>query len=466
METNKTIFLSLSSQAVVRNFFLFKDSVFFKLKRIPNLKIVVLVTAKDAGKFEKFFGDGLNSKYLIEPVRVPLPKGILEKAFYFFYSYLLYTGTTKVLATMALRPDEPPAGGSKFLAPIKWFISITFGKSKLVKRTLVPFIFLKIFKNRPFKEIFDKYQPDLVFSSHLYGWFDHHLLAEARRRKIRSTGMAAGWDHLDKYYLPFHVDHLLAQSNEIKKSAIKYQDYNDFKINLTGYPYFDFISDQRIAISKSEVHAKLNIPNNSKYVLYVSGSVYCPDEPEIIEKMIDWVESGELGHDVYFVLKPYIGGRGKDKAFDEEKFNRFFRHPRFRVFEATLWSDEASSIEFINIIRHADVVLGVYTTIILEASVLDRPLLAAAFDGTKIRPISRSIKRFEQFEHFKDVLKTGALATAYNFSDLKKLLRKYLDDPSYLSKERQDMREELCFKIDGKSSQRIVDFILKDLHIK
>jgi CDP-glycerol glycerophosphotransferase (TagB/SpsB family) len=104
--------------------------------------------------------------------------------------------------------------------------------------------------------------------------------------------------------------------------------------------------------------------------------------------------------------------------------------------------------------------IAMYTTVVLEAAVLDRPLLAAAFDGYNKLPFHRSIRRFEQFEHFQDVLKTGALPTAYDFKQLDILIGNYMKNPSLFSQERQRLREELCFPLDGQASERIFKKII------
>ncbi|MBX4210345.1 CDP-glycerol glycerophosphotransferase family protein [Candidatus Parcubacteria bacterium] len=457
----KILFLTLSNRAVFRNLFFFPNCVFSELKKFAETHhdffIVLLVPVKDVEKYtEAVLGAGLGQHYAVEGVHVPLSKGVVQKVFYFLYSYLIYTHTTKILATIAIRPDEPPAGGRRMLAPIKWLIAHTLGRSNSIKQVLVPKLFLRIFKNnRPFKDLFLKYQPHLVFASHLYGWFDHHMLAESKRRTIPSLGMAAGWDHLDKYFLPFHVDTLLAQSEEIKNSAIKYQGYKAEDIKIVGYPHFDFIVSKENEMPRNAVLEYLKFSNAARYIVYVSGSAYCPDEPVIIAEMLRWMDEGKFGADVYLVIRPYVGGRTKDREFDYQKFNKFSEHPRVVFFSDELWGNVEKSKIFVNVIRYCDILLGMYTTLVLEAAALDRPLLAAAFDGYRTLPFHRSIRRFEQFEHFKDVLKTGALTTAYNFPDLEKYIERYMKDQTLYAQNREVLRINLCHRLDGKSSERV-----------
>ncbi len=459
----KTIFISLSSTGAYRNLFFFPQSVFAqlteRLRTDSHMRAVVIMPAPFRDKYAPFLtaNGGLQDRLIVEiAVDVSAKKNFLQQMFYFFSSYLIFTGTTKIMATMGARPDEPPAGGRWYLAPLKSAIARTLGRSVWIKRTLVPWLWPLFFTARPFAALFEKYHPDMVFAPHLYGWFDTMLIGEARRRGVRTLGMPAGWDHLDKFFLPLHADRLIVPSEQVRRMAIEHQAYLPEQIAVVGFPYFDFIARKEYLRPREEVLAQLGFAPGARYVLYVSGSAYCPDEPDIIEKLLGWADAGAFGCDLRVVVRPYQGGRKQDKQFDMQKFNRFEVHPRAVFYRQEFWGDRERTEYFLNILTHADVVMGVYTTMLIEAAALDRPLVAPAFDGYHRRPYNRSIRRFEEFDHFREVLASGAVRTARSFNDLEKILRRYLDNPAADAAERQILRDRICYRIDGKASERIL----------
>ncbi|MDP3772193.1 MAG: CDP-glycerol glycerophosphotransferase family protein [bacterium] len=463
--SQKTIFISLSSIAAFRNLFFFPESFYGRLRQRlkddAELRVVLIMPERYYEKVSLFLEKDISERFIIETIRLAEKKTFPQKLFYFVYSHLLYTGTTRLMATVGTRPDEPPAGGRWFLAPIKVLIARTIGRSRWVRLKIVPRIFLKLFPGcAGFGVLFQKYHPDLVFITHLYGWFDTVLLGEAKRHKVKTIGMPAGWDHLDKYFLPFQVDNLLVPSEQVCEAAVRYQSYNPKKIRVVGYTHLDFIIRHADDLTRAEVLSSLNWPTDAKYILYVSGSAYCPDEPEIIENILQWADAGKFGADMRMIIRPYLGGRSKDRAFDAEKFERFKKNPRVRFYEREFWGDMDKAREFVALMRHADAVLAVYTTMVLEAGALDRPLVAVAFDGSAHRPWYRSIRRFEGFEHFQDVLKTGAMRTAYDFDQLFEILDSYFKNPRLDGKERKLLRERLCYNLDGKASERVLDEVL------
>ena len=466
----KTIFFSLSSLSAYRNLFFFPESVFALLKERlranPDTRVVVIIPLPFRDKYGPLVADEnlmRQGRLIIEIADVPTKKNFFQQIFYFFSSYLIFTGTTKIMATMGARPDEPPAGGRWYLAPLKLAIARSLGRIAWVKRRAVPWLWPLFFSERPFAALFDRYHPDLVFAPHLYGWFDTVLVGEAKRRRVATLGMPAGWDHLDKYFLPLHTDRLLVPSPQVRRQAVEHQAYLPEQIAITGFPYFDFITRKDYLRPRSDVLNQLGFGEDTKYILYVSGSAYCPDEPDIIARMLAWADQGKFGErDVRLIIRPYQGGRRQDKQFDMQKFNRFEMHPRAVFYRQEFWGDRERTEYFLNILAHADVVMGVYTTMLIEAAALDRPLAAPAFDGYHKRPYHRSIQRFEEFDHFREVLASGAVQRARSFDDLLAILRRYLDNPAADAAERKSLRDRICYRLDGKASERILAELLPD----
>jgi CDP-glycerol glycerophosphotransferase (TagB/SpsB family) len=116
-----------------------------------------------------------------------------------------------------------------------------------------------------------------------------------------------------------------------------------------------------------------------------------------------------------------------------------------------------------NILRESDAVLSIFSTMALEAAVLDRPILAIDFDGYARRPFKRSIRRFALFEHFKHVRATGAMPVARNFGELKELLQTTLQKPQELAPARERLRRELAGPLDGRAATRLVGALVSSI---
>src|SRR3989338_8550464 len=349
----KTVFITFSVHTTLRNLFLFPGGFFDQLKtaikKNPKLRVVFILRPRDKEKYEALLKTASENQIAIRYVDAPSLRTPLQKIFRFFYAYLLFTDTTRILTTMGMRVEEPPAASARFLTPLRILIARTFGRSRFVRRRVVPWLFIRIFRNRPFQKIFDEFKPDLVFATHIYGDYDAFVLAEAYRRGVKTAGMPAGWDHVDKYFLPFHLGRLFVPSPQVASHAVRFQGYEKDELVITGYPNFDFLVDPKSEISRLDILSKFNLSPSSRYILYVSGSAYCPDEQDIIEKIVSWISAGEFGGEMYLVLRPYLGSRSKDRAFDEKKFARLQNHPRVIYYDEKSWDTLEDSKIFLNL---------------------------------------------------------------------------------------------------------------------
>jgi len=462
----KTIFFSLSFENVYKNLFFFSGSAFFRLgealKGRDDVQIVFLLPASYEESFRPFIEEKFGANRKIELIHYPYAKkrSFFQKLFYFFYAHFIFTGTTFMLTTMGMRPGEPPGGGRIYLMPLKFLIANTFGRLKFMRDKIIPEIFYRSYSKGIFEDAFEKYKPDLVFAPHLFGQFDQALVAEANKRKILTLGMISNWDHFDKYYIPVQTDKLLAQSEQIKDFAMRYQNYRAEQIFLTGYPQFDFLGNADYAVSREEVLDKYDFAPGAKYIYYISGSAYCPDEPDVIEKILRWIKEGKLDPGVKLVIRPYIGGRGADQNFDMKKYNSFRSNPSVVFFEETLDNGQKMA-DYFNLMRHADIVIAVYSTALIEAGVFNRPLVITNFDGYKKRPFFRSVRRFGLREHFKKIIETGGVRKTENFEELFEALSGYLKNPNLDEEKREVLRKEACFQTDNLASKRVVDAIMK-----
>ena len=121
---------------------------------------------------------------------------------------------------------------------------------------------------------------------------------------------------------------------------------------------------------------------------------------------------------------------------------------------------------FINELRdtmfYSDVTINTCSSTSLDAVAMDRPVINIAFDLEK-KDYLKSCKRYYDFEHFQPILKTCATKLASSFDELINLIFRYIKDPGLESEERKQLRNIMCYEVDGLSSKRIADAIFNNL---
>ena len=74
-----------------------------------------------------------------------------------------------------------------------------------------------------------------------------------------------------------------------------------------------------------------------------------------------------------------------------------------------------------------------------------------------------SVRRFLDYDHIKNLNATKFGEIAFNKEELVKYIHQYTKNPSMDEKERMRLVKEQIWKLDGKSGQRIADFIYEQL---
>ena len=452
----KTIFISIPNAIAHRNYALFERSVLDLLACDKNIRTVVLSRRGVLPELLEKFRQREN--VVVEEYDESQKKNFIQRAFIFFYSYLIFTPTTKLVSSYGVRSDRPRPLMRFWNYPIKLFIANVLGESEYIKESLVPRLYALIFNKRPYYYLFDKYNPDVVFLTNICTWpLDLEFLVEAKLKSVRTVGMVANWDHLSKYYVPFRPDKLLVWSNPIKDEALKYQGYKKENIKIVGAPHTDFFLDKNNVVSRSEFLTKVNFPQDSKLITFCSQGPYSLDGPDLVQMILNWIKAGDLPKNLRLIIRPHPHGLNEVKKYLPFKESSF-------VYIDTLekLSSMPYALNFVNVLYHADIVLTTYSTIAADATIFDRPTVIASFDGYKNRPIFQSVRRHRNFTHFQHILKFGAISVAESPKQLLESLKIYLASPEKDRENRLKLREEVFGYFDRQNSGRIYKEILND----
>lgn len=461
---NKTIFISISTPILIRNFLLMPNGLFDILKKQKDARIVLLVVDSAADVVRKDF---VGANIVIESVKVKWRRSLLQKTGVFFNSYLNLTPLAWLEATMGVRIDEKALKKKKkYPLFLKKFIANTFGKSKWIRIKLAPKIDNFIFSERPYKDLFDKYKPTVVFVPDIFGPQGLNILREARRQGVKSLGMTASWDHFPKRFEARKPDILLVWNEVLKKEAMELQDYEE-NIFVVGVPQYDLFVQKEHLLPREKFFKNINLDPDKKLISFFSSSKRAPDDGDIVDIILKWIKKRKFSCDAQMYIRPYPG-----ISSDHEKFDRFGKDNLIYtdwIEKRRLFGDSAHAwyplfegmIFFMNVLYHSDVIISTYSSISVEASAFLKPAININFDGYKQRPFEQSIKRSKYKSHFMHVLETNGVRQAENQQELFDLIEEFLKNPDANKENLAKLRDKMCWRIDGKASERIANKILE-----
>ena len=96
----------------------------------------------------------------------------------------------------------------------------------------------------------------------------------------------------------------------------------------------------------------------------------------------------------------------------------------------------------------------------LEAALADKPIINVAFDPGPVLPNEKSLAEIETNYHIARLVRTGGIRLARTPQDLLAQINQYLVDPRLDRKGRKVIVQQESGPLDGRSAQRIAEFIL------
>lgn len=309
------------------------------------------------------------------------------------------------------------------------------------------------------------FKPDFLISTHPFAPVEVKILREASRARVPILGSLLSWDNLStKGMLASNFDHMLVWSPLQRRMFLKYYPrYRDSQVKITGIPHFDAYAGRDSNEKDREyLSIRLGISPRSRILLYcTSAEVLAPHEPQIIAEIAGWLDRGMLPADTHLLIRCHP----HDRAV---RYSRFAKPGRVSIFGSTEagplnvfnWIPPEDEIAVLTaMLKSSAICLNIASTTSIDAAACGIPVGNIGFDGSQNMEYGRSVRRFYDFTHYKDVVKTGGVRIAWHPAELLSLIKAYLANPALDSEERKRLVEDQCWKMDGRSAERTVEAI-------
>jgi len=330
-----------------------------------------------------------------------------------------------------------------------------------------------------YNNLFKEFSPCLVFLTHPIALEEAPLAFQAKQNGVRVVAMIHSWDNLTAKsgmrtvtsnksgrMLPDKFDRVIVWNEIIRQELIDYYGYAPDEVFISGIPQFDFYFNHSFSLRES-FFGRMGGDPKKKLILYAAGSpLLLPKQNEILEMLVKAISDNKFSEPCQLIIRAHPGSNMKslkDRYCDNR--NIFFDQPGIAD-SATSYSkgwkgNNEEQVNLAEVIYHSDVTVNIFSTMSLDAAVLDKPIVCVGFDGHENYSYYSSILKFYDFTHYKAIMKTGGVRLAKSIEELINYINEYLKDPGLDTQGRKRIREEQLFYLDGKSGRRIGEFISK-----
>jgi len=241
------------------------------------------------------------------------------------------------------------------------------------------------------------------------------------------------------------ADYFLVNGQEFKDIKIRNNVHDSKNVLVTGRPRYDSLYYADTIYSKEKFLEKHKINRNHKIILWTT-QCHGISEEENIKNFKTVFETLQNLKDVTLIIKQHPGEGKRYTKMIKEYLNKYNL-----ARNAIVTPKDSDTYEQLFV---CDLIITRHSTTAMEAVALNKPVIVLNLSGEP---------------DVVDYVKKGVALGVYEENDLEHAIKKLLNDDSELAKKREEYIKKYLYKIDGKSTERVVQLIekmLKDQKIK
>lgn len=319
------------------------------------------------------------------------------------------------------------------------------------------------------EQLFDRDAPVLLVASSPGLIFSEvPLLRTAARRHVRTIVVDPSWDNFTNKLIPVRrADRIVVWNEIMKRQAVELHGYEPGQVRVSGPPHWDRYFRPGPAISREAFFARIGAdPARRLVTLMTTGRSLYDHYPRVVRVLMRAIDEGRFG-DAQLLVRLH-------PRDDLDRYEEFRGTPHLLVekpFKKTVKSGDGLDVDITSdnqqhladTLRHSDVIVTVASTIAIEASIFDTPIVDVSFDGEAPVEFAKSARRYYRFTHYANITRAGAAPVAETPDALVDHVARYLADRSLDRLGRRRVVEEQCQFTDGRSSERIAQFVIEEL---
>lgn len=469
----KRVFIS-ADHGLSLIYFLQSDVVTTLLE--SDIEVVMLTEDALVWKIkERFAHPGMS----VEGLRMDQTRRYFEEqdhSLQYWLHFLRWMGGSKAINTnpmdghMRQMAYETSRGG-KLLMPFIKLATAVLRRSAAARKALVRGQMR--FTPSIYTDLFEKYQPDLVVAS-TPGWrFDRYLLREAAKLGIPRAVAIVGWDNPSSYRLPgAPMDYATCWSEIQKDELVRGSDWAPERVNIGGIPTYDGYFRRQWQMSREDYYALHGLDPNRKLLAYASSFVtFSPNYPNI-EALARLVNSDSLREPCQLLIRLHPNHFMSGSLYEQEanRVRDLVRSlPYVHLVEPVPLGDGLSYYsgedmpEKSSMMAYADVFLTVYSTMVVETAVHNRPIVSVCIDtpGGWNAPgkFSLSLAEIAEWPTHQRFREAGAGRVAFNAEQVREAVNFYLENPLADEEARRKFIEREVTFTDGSAGRRTGEYL-------
>ncbi|HEX5436186.1 MAG TPA: hypothetical protein VFW98_03430 [Gemmatimonadaceae bacterium] len=311
----------------------------------------------------------------------------------------------------------------------------------------------------PYRDFLVRQRPDVVFCTHQRAVTAVPALLAARALGIPTATFIYSWDNVPKGRMVVHADHVLVWSNHMRDELLRYYaDMTPERVHVIGTPQFEPYFDQSIALPREQFLRQHGLSAERPVVCFSGDDrTTSPHDPELLADLARAMRA------IPEPRRPQLLFR-RCPVDQSDRYDAVLRaYPEIAVSEPAWlraskgeWTQvvptSADSTLLANIVRHADAVVNVGSTMAMDFALLGKPAVYLAYNPPSAT--TWDVDAVYRLEHFRVVHELQPVYWARSADDVGSVVMHALDHPDEKQAARQAWLDRIVAQPFTEASER------------
>ena len=334
----------------------------------------------------------------------------------------------------------------------------------------------RLFDGRFYDDLFEKYKPVLLITTSIGHNCDAYIMRAAKRWNCKTMAIIHSWDNTtSKGYKGIDPDYVVAWHKHMKDELVNFHDIDEKTIHVGGIAHWDYHwKSLNKPKDRKEFFIDYGLSMDKKVIFFgLSNPKVFLSTLNILQELLEKAVNDEFYCKVQFLVRIHpmffisggFGANNENKLYMqkikemEERYNGLvkFNFPEMPIICKDVDMPISDLLLLSEILRHSDVMITQFSTLMIEAAIYDLPIINAGISN--IRDTSIAAADYKDWMHVKRIIRTKACKIACNIDELCAYINGYLENRNKDSEYRKLLADEECSVNRGCAGKNIAEYI-------
>jgi hypothetical protein len=345
------------------------------------------------------------------------------------------------------------------MRPLIWLLRHSRLSRKMYRQILQSW-----FTPHLYDDILNHFNPDLVISD-TAGWrLDQYLMREAHRLGISTATVIIGWDNPSSQGLPgAFVDDVIVWSDVHKWEMTAGVDWPADHVFVGGMPLYDGYINGKWKMTREEYLKIHHLDPNKRLISFAATALSISPNLHIIELLMEIITSQALSQPSQLLIRLHPNHFKNQENYrqEREEIMKLVENAKdvhiVEPMEVPGGLERYSGEDYVekaSMLAHSDVLVTVYSTMVVEAALHETPFISVCIDSPTgwYHKFWIPLSSVPEWPTARRVVKAHAGKTVFSREELIEGINAYLENPDLEKVERRKFVEQELTYLNGEST--------------